>query len=1014
MNKCKWLCLAVVLALAVSAQAQFSVNYTATANTDVAGPLTLSYGIDGSGNLTGNSLANSAETLAGNSPFLSSVASFMTVTAYNLNGVAPAIVADGVSSDFLEANVSGGGWDTSGLSDIGFRFKSGGSVAPGTGNNTWPSASELMIVELTTPAGIGTMTFGFDGTVDNVYFLVGDTDVAHGRNDFNTETLFPGESRTLLMWNKNAGGGAKRINSFSVDFTEAASTFDFTLTPSNELIITTFYPSATATNDIIAEYVAAASGVDVLSVTPSGDSNEFSVASASSFSMTDSTPSNYPIDMAFNAALAGNVGATNGGWQTTGSVAVVYTEIGSLVTNTDNVTVIGRFRNPDVKFNIDSSLSMNFDYPAIAVTNNISVSYVEGKPGHTNVEVIAVNILDASTNGFSTINPGVIANPEPSNAVISVTFDNSGGQLAGNETATAIVEVVWGEVGGSTSSTSSVPVSAKFVNLPEGVIQLRMTSPVAGVDTGHGQTIELNDFASFTNKWYGQNVSYDAGGYLVFKSTGNNRSSVNIIENGTTGQDNFGPVDTVALTNGLYRYDFEYEVTNADTNDIWSFDAYALVGQQVFPPSNNTDYVEQDLATGNVEYKGPAGNGLAYPEQHSNGSLRGSNAVGRTTGSVILNVDDGMDAMFHVTSSGGPNVRLYELTLTRVGEYEPPVSPTNAVLDAAFNDESVTNSIQHEPNYDYNDTNVNVWAHGVTGGWANNALKNVSSAGNSRSFAIVTRAGTAGYDDVGVQDTIALTSGTYSVSMDLTFAVVTNIGHGSVTVFSFGGVDATGNVNDVRVDLAEGTNVAAAIEASQVPQLRGSAFFTELARKDYTNNVTETLLFTDLSVQDGEDLCIRITSYLNADFNVIDNVQVLRTGDAPLVGYAAWIDTFGLTGNDALLTTDVEPDGLDNLLEYALGGIPNVDDAATVKPGTFTALDMGTNWFYHVHNERTDDPRLSYTVARKGDLVFGTNWTTGAIEFVDESAAVGNIKSVTNRTDIGAKEFIRLKVDIVE
>jgi hypothetical protein len=70
-----------------------------------------------------------------------------------------------------------------------------------------------------------------------------------------------------------------------------------------------------------------------------------------------------------------------------------------------------------------------------------------------------------------------------------------------------------------------------------------------------------------------------------------------------------------------------------------------------------------------------------------------------------------------------------------------------------------------------------------------------------------------------------------------------------------------------------------------------------------------------------------------------------------LDAYTAWASSYGLSGANADMKADVENgglgDGLENLMEYALGGDPTVDDAAAVAPGTYMAADGGTNWFYH-------------------------------------------------------------------
>ena len=75
-------------------------------------------------------------------------------------------------------------------------------------------------------------------------------------------------------------------------------------------------------------------------------------------------------------------------------------------------------------------------------------------------------------------------------------------------------------------------------------------------------------------------------------------------------------------------------------------------------------------------------------------------------------------------------------------------------------------------------------------------------------------------------------------------------------------------------------------------------------------------------------------------------------------------------------------------------------------------MDGGTNWFYHVHTERTDDGTLTYNVEIIENLVIGT-WTNNSeIVYVGDSATVDNYKSVTNRTDTAeAAEFIRLQVE---
>ncbi|VGO19105.1 hypothetical protein [Pontiella sulfatireligans] len=154
---------------------------------------------------------------------------------------------------------------------------------------------------------------------------------------------------------------------------------------------------------------------------------------------------------------------------------------------------------------------------------------------------------------------------------------------------------------------------------------------------------------------------------------------------------------------------------------------------------------------------------------------------------------------------------------------------------------------------------------------------------------------------------------------------------------------------------------------------------------------------------------------LGANIGYVDEVRIGNTIEVVTpysvtpVFYDAWALDKGLTSgvNDAL-TDDPDVDGNDNLMEYSVNGDPLVADSATES---FAGLDGETNWFYHVHNQRTDDGSLTYTLELGVDLVDESGWGTTGVEFVGESASVDNYKSMTNRTDVSNKEFIKLTVE---
>lgn len=124
--------------------------------------------------------------------------------------------------------------------------------------------------------------------------------------------------------------------------------------------------------------------------------------------------------------------------------------------------------------------------------------------------------------------------------------------------------------------------------------------------------------------------------------------------------------------------------------------------------------------------------------------------------------------------------------------------------------------------------------------------------------------------------------------------------------------------------------------------------------------------------------------------------------------YDAWSESYSLSGSNALLTADVEPDGVINLLEYALGGNPTIDDAAAILPTT----GVDGAWFNYVYRRQNPaDPALSYAVLSSSDLVNGP--ITNATSEAGTSAVVGGFETVTNRvsTAVEGKQFLKLNVE---
>ena len=151
------------------------------------------------------------------------------------------------------------------------------------------------------------------------------------------------------------------------------------------------------------------------------------------------------------------------------------------------------------------------------------------------------------------------------------------------------------------------------------------------------------------------------------------------------------------------------------------------------------------------------------------------------------------------------------------------------------------------------------------------------------------------------------------------------------------------------------------------------------------------------------------------DFDVTNpgytTIKALRS---PTDQYLDWAAVYGLTDTNttAALTYDFEPDGMDNLLEYALGGNPTNSDKAAVYPTSGMVDISGTNYMGFVYNRRLDaaSRNLSYDIVTTENLQ--TAWTTNGGPY-ETSSSTNNafFESVTNAIPTDTeKTFIKLEV----
>jgi len=165
----------------------------------------------------------------------------------------------------------------------------------------------------------------------------------------------------------------------------------------------------------------------------------------------------------------------------------------------------------------------------------------------------------------------------------------------------------------------------------------------------------------------------------------------------------------------------------------------------------------------------------------------------------------------------------------------------------------------------------------------------------------------------------------------------------------------------------------------------------------------------------GKDYITAYNGYAGAVVTAVydagtDTTTLSATG-GPLADYDEWdaLWTEDLSDREA----DYESDGLINLLEYAYGGDPLVDDAAAFSP----TIEVVTNVMTHVYNRRIqayNTGELSFDVEVTANLVTGPWYEPsllGGTETVGTTADP-NIASVTNSIPVTGIDagFVNLEV----
>ncbi len=145
-------------------------------------------------------------------------------------------------------------------------------------------------------------------------------------------------------------------------------------------------------------------------------------------------------------------------------------------------------------------------------------------------------------------------------------------------------------------------------------------------------------------------------------------------------------------------------------------------------------------------------------------------------------------------------------------------------------------------------------------------------------------------------------------------------------------------------------------------------------------------------------------------------VLEIRTA-VPVSAYAEWWNANGLTETNSAYLVDADDDGLNNLMEYALGGNPATGAEVPSITPTSEMVDVGgSNVVEYVYRRRTDAVvrGLDYTLEVATNLLAGS-WSTNVHTEVNTASLEPGFEAVTNHVDTAPdSRFIRLKIEFNE
>lgn len=311
--------------------------------------------------------------------------------------------------------------------------------------------------------------------------------------------------------------------------------------------------------------------------------------------------------------------------------------------------------------------------------------------------------------------------------------------------------------------------------------------------------------------------------------------------------------------------------------------------------------------------------------------------------------------------------------------------------------------------------------------------------GANRSVASVAFSGNSAYTLSG--NTLSLASGGVISTTAPGSGTVTHVISSALVLSEITGFSIAANAN---LTLSGGVSGTAALTKSGGGTLTISSAHTRVGGTSVTGG---TLSLSSASLSDAGDVSLVTGGTLNLNFSGTDTIHsfylngvLSRTGTWGAVGSSAinqdsritgtgilyvtsglptfenWATLLGLTGNNALSSADPDNDGIQNRLEFVLGGNPSNGDSTTVLP-TFAVV--GNFMFFSFTRNDDSETDTAVKLQYSSDLSAWIDVPVGSVSSVGDGASVLVFENgtaadgITAQIQLGTKTklFARLAVE---